>query len=76
MPEKKKGIELYNLSQDRPETKNVVAAYPEKVAQLKKQIMKIVAQGRTTPGAVQPNDTAYWDDLKWMSKAQFNQLAR
>lgn len=68
LPGKKQGAELYDLSRDRAEKKNVVTAHPEKVVQLTKKITEIVAQGRTTQGAPQPNDTDYWEDLYWMTK--------
>jgi hypothetical protein len=32
----------------------------------------IVLNGRTTPGAVQANDTGYWDSLTWITEAQYN----
>lgn len=68
--------ELYNLSTDRAETKNVASVYPEKVAQLEARISGIVAKGRTTPGAVQANDTGYWNDLVWMTAEQYNNQAK
>jgi arylsulfatase A len=76
LPSGKKEVELYDLSTDRSETKNVAASYPEKVESLQKKISVVMAQGRSTPGAVQPNDTGYWDDLTWMTEAQYNQLSQ
>ena len=64
--------ELYNLQADPGETKNLLAAHPEKVEELTKKITEIVVNGRTTPGAVQPNDTGYWKELTWMTKADFD----
>ncbi|WP_348534082.1 MULTISPECIES: arylsulfatase [unclassified Lentimonas] len=72
LPASKKGAaELYDLASDRAETKNVAAQHPEKVAQLQKQITAMVLNGRTTPGAVQPNDTGYWKELTWMNRSDF-----
>ena len=76
LPGKETGIELYDLSKDRAETNNIAAAHPEKVAVLKKRIAEIVARGRTTAGPAQPNDTDYWADLHWMTKSQYDELAR
>lgn len=70
---KKDQPELYDLSSDRAETQNVAAQYPEKVTQLEKQITKIVANGRTTDGAVQPNDTGYWRQLSWMTAETYKE---
>lgn len=71
LPGRKSEAELYDLSVDLAESKNLAAAHPEKVQQLQKQITEMVLNGRTTPGAVQPNDTGYWKDLTWMTKADF-----
>ncbi|VGO13870.1 Arylsulfatase [Pontiella desulfatans] len=68
----KKDVELYDLSTDRAEAKNIAAAHPETVQLLTQKINGIIARGRTTPGAAQPNDTDYWEDLHWMTPAQFN----
>jgi hypothetical protein len=67
-------VELYDLSNDRPEKKNVADAYPETVERLQNQITEIIAKGRTTAGASQPNDTGYWPALSWMTEEQYNQL--
>ncbi|MDF7799070.1 arylsulfatase [Pontiellaceae bacterium B1224] len=72
LPKGKKGAELYDLSTDRLEKKNVADAHPETVAVLTARITEMVANGRTTPGAAQPNDTAFWPDLSWMTEAQYN----
>ncbi len=64
--------ELYDLEADPAETKNLVAENPEKALYLQKRITEIVINGRTTPGAVQPNDTGYWKDLTWMTADDFS----
>ena len=49
-------VQLYNLVDDIGETKNLAAAMPEKVAEMKTLLEKIVTDGRSTPGAQQTND--------------------
>ena len=70
-----KSHQLYDLQSDRAETKNVAAAHQDKVQEMVKQITQIIAQGRTTPGAAQANDTGYWEDLAWMTKAEYEEIA-
>jgi arylsulfatase A-like enzyme len=48
-------IQLYELSHDLGETTNVQDQYPEVVARLTKLLEKFVREGRSTPGARQPN---------------------
>lgn len=49
-------MQLYNLKEDIGETKNLIAEHPEKVAELKAALKKIILDGRSTPGAIQQND--------------------
>ncbi len=49
-------VQLYNLADDVGENKNLAAAMPEKVATMKTLLEKIIADGRSTPGAEQRND--------------------
>ncbi len=51
-------IQLYDLATDLGETKNVQAAHPEVVARLRTLLEKYAADGRSTPGAPQPNTGA------------------
>jgi arylsulfatase A len=51
-------VQLYNLADDLGETKNLAAAMPEKVAEMKALLEKLITDGRSTPGAKQPNDVA------------------
>jgi arylsulfatase A-like enzyme len=51
-------VQLYNLADDLGETNNLAAAMPEKVAQMKTFLEKLITDGRSTPGAKQPNDVA------------------
>ena len=48
--------QLYNLSADLAETKNVRDENPEVVASLTKLLEQYIANGRSTPGAKQAND--------------------
>jgi arylsulfatase A len=74
LPNKKQGMELYNLSTDPMEKNNVAALHPEQLEQLKKQATTIVLNGRTTPGTVQPNDTGYWNHLYWITENEYNSI--
>lgn len=49
-------IQLYNLADDLGETKNLAAAMPEKVSEMKSLLEKLITDGRSTPGAAQQND--------------------
>lgn len=48
--------QLYDMTTDSAETKNIAAQNPEVVARLTKQLERIVADGRSTPGPSQKND--------------------
>ena len=48
--------QLYDLSSDPSENKNLADAHPEIVKRLMRLLEKQVADGRTTPGAAQTND--------------------
>jgi arylsulfatase A-like enzyme len=49
-------VQLYNLADDIGETKNLASAMPDKVAGMKALLEKLIADGRSTPGAQQKND--------------------
>jgi arylsulfatase A len=49
-------IQLYNLADDLGETKNLAAAMPEKVTEMKALLETLITNGRSTPGAQQKND--------------------
>jgi arylsulfatase A len=49
-------VQLYNLADDLGETKNLAAAMPEKVGEMKVLLEKLITDGRSTPGAAQKND--------------------
>jgi arylsulfatase A len=46
-------VPLHNLADDIGETKNLATAMPDKVAEMKASIEKIIADGRSTPGSPQ-----------------------
>ncbi len=75
LPGEKGAAELYNLALDRLEANNVLDEHAEIAEQLTDKINRIIARGRTTPGAVQPNDTGHWDDLVWMTPETYAELA-
>jgi arylsulfatase A-like enzyme len=49
-------VQLFNLDDDLDETKNLAAEKPELVAEMKTLMEKLIADGRSTPGAAQKND--------------------
>ncbi|MCX7824356.1 MAG: arylsulfatase [Verrucomicrobiae bacterium] len=49
-------VQLYNIDNDLGETKNLAAQKPERVAEMKALMEKLIADGRSTPGAPQKND--------------------
>lgn len=49
-------VQLYNLTEDLGETRNLAAAMPEKVTEMQALLEKLVTDGRSTPGALQSND--------------------
>jgi arylsulfatase A-like enzyme len=50
-------IQLYNLDEDPAETRNVQAENPDIVARLTRLLERYVAEGRSTPGTPQANDS-------------------
>ncbi len=51
-------VQLYDMQEDPGETENLCEQQPEVVKDLLAQLKKQVADGRSTPGAVQENDVA------------------
>jgi arylsulfatase A-like enzyme len=49
-------VQLFDLEADIGETRNLQAEYPEVVARLTQLMEKYAAEGRSTLGAIQPND--------------------
>ncbi|MBA4064407.1 MAG: arylsulfatase [Isosphaera sp.] len=58
--------ELYNLASDPTQKKNVYATEAAKVKELAALMEKYVTDGRSTPGAKQPNDV----DIAWDKRAR------
>jgi arylsulfatase A len=72
LPHRQSKLELYDLATDPAEEHNVAARHRDLVSRLQKKATAIVLNGRSTPGAAQPNDTGYWQDLKWISEAAYD----
>lgn len=49
-------VQLYDLSKDLGETKNLAAAQPEKLAEMQALLERLITEGRSTPGTRQKND--------------------
>ena len=60
--------ELYNLSSDPGETKNVIAENLAISRRLTAKLTSMIRNGRSSPGPAQKNDTPLWRDLVWMNK--------
>jgi len=64
-------IQLYDLSKDPSEQKNLQAEMPAKVIELKGLLTQSILEGRSTAGVAQKNDTgAHWKQLWWMEKQE------
>lgn len=64
----KKERELYDIESDPRERNNVIDQHQVVAAELVDKISRIVRNGRSTEGKPQPNDTGWWDNLRWMEK--------
>ena len=51
-----RSVQLYNLTDDIAESRNLAAKMPEKVDEMKALLEKLIIDGRSTPGLVQKND--------------------
>jgi arylsulfatase A-like enzyme len=49
-------VQLYDLAKDPGEKTNLAEARPDRVAAMTAMLERDIDRGRTTPGAVQPND--------------------
>jgi arylsulfatase A-like enzyme len=49
-------VQLYNVSEDIAEKKNVAAEHPEIVSEMRVLLEKLIVAGRSTPGPKQKND--------------------
>jgi len=68
LEDKRRKRELYDISSDPRERKNLIAEHPDVAEELLTKITNIVRDGRSTQGEPQPNDTPWWSDLTWMEK--------
>ena len=58
-------VQLYNMTTDPSETKNVQAEHPEIVREMRELLLKYIREGRSTPGAPQQNDNgSEWKEVK------------
>ena len=66
-PEDSPDIQLYDLSQDIGERRNLCNEFPGIVDELKALLIKYVKDGRSTPGQTQPNaEMNPWPGLEWL----------
>jgi len=70
---KKRKQELYDLSNDPGEKHNLFDTQRERAGTLQQKLTHIIRSGRSTQGNPVPNDTPYWDDLFWMTEAEYQQ---
>ena len=70
---KKRKQELYDLSNDPGETHNLLETQSERAVALQQKLTRIIRSGRSTQGNPVPNDTPYWNDLFWMTEAEYQQ---
>ncbi len=63
-------VQLYNLKTDPGETNNLQASETDKVNELKTLLVKYITEGRSTPGAIQQNDSIdfEWKQVKFMEE--------
>ncbi|HOE89056.1 MAG TPA: arylsulfatase [Sphaerochaeta sp.] len=60
-------MQLYNLDEDIGETTNLIDRHPEVVRRMKAELLTIVRDGRSTPGANQPNEgAAFWETAAYL----------
>lgn len=74
LPHGKKERELYNLARDPGEQSSVIAEHPDVAERLQRQATQIVCRGRSTDGAIQPNDTPWWSDLSWIDASHYAEV--
>jgi len=68
-PEGSPPIQLYDLNADISERIDVQDRHPEIVAELTDLLTRYVKEGRSTPGAPQPNTgPLHWPQLNWLSE--------
>jgi len=65
---KKNKRELFDLSNDPKETKNIISDHRDIESELTGKLTDLINRGRSTPGKPQKNDTPNWRNLVWMIK--------
>ena len=65
---KKNKRELFDLSSDPKETKNIISDHRDIESELTGKLTDLINRGRSTPGKPQKNDTPNWRNLVWMIK--------
>ncbi|MBQ5599022.1 MAG: arylsulfatase, partial [Lachnospiraceae bacterium] len=66
-PEDAPRFQLYDLSEDIGEKKNIIEDHPELAKRMRKILKDHVRNGRSTPGAPQKNtDDHVWETVKWL----------
>lgn len=64
-------FQLYDLSKDIGETKNVIEDYPEVVKELKATLKSHILRGRSTEGPEQENNgQQIWDTIRWVEEEE------
>ena len=60
-------VQLYNLRSDPKESVNLYREQPEIVEQMTQTLKRFIENGRSTPGANQPNDQdlIHWQNVPW-----------
>ena len=62
-------FQLYDLSQDIGERRNVIEEYPELARELKRTLKAYVENGRSTQGEVQSNNgQRIWETIAWLDE--------
>ena len=69
-------VQLFDLSADPAETRNLSGQYPEVVKQLTSLAQKYIDDGRSTPGTKQQNNGATHLYPKWIQQAQKERVGR
>jgi arylsulfatase A len=60
-------LQLYDLKKDPGETQNLMEQYPQVVSQLREELIRLIQEGRSTPGPKQRNEgPEIWDQVKWV----------
>ena len=72
-------FQLYDMDTDPSEKHNLSADHPEIVQELTELLHAYVVNGRSTPGAVQPNDSLHpeiaWNQINWLPEIPAEYIA-